>query len=58
VSEDLKKELRYYLRVLVTVALALLAAKFGIKIEPPPTTILVETAPGSPPAKVTVVNPK
>jgi hypothetical protein len=50
--------LKYYLRVAVTIIVGLLAARFGIKIEPPPATIIVETAPGSPPAKVTVVNPK
>jgi hypothetical protein len=58
VSDELKAELKYYLRVAVTIIVGLLAARFGIKIEPPPATIIVETSPGSPPAKVTVVNPK
>lgn len=34
-----KTELRYYLRVAVTLAAALLAAKYGIKLEPPPLEV-------------------
>lgn len=51
-SDELKSELRYYLRVAVTIALAIVAARYGIKIEPPPV-VVVEGG-----AKVTVVSPK
>jgi hypothetical protein len=52
VSDELKKEIRYYVRVAVTIGLALIAARLGIKIDPPPIQAQVSfLAPGDVKAK-------
>lgn len=37
--DALKTELRYYLRVAVTLAAAVIAARYGVKLEPPPLQV-------------------
>ena len=47
--EAWKVELRYYLRVAVTLAATILAARYGIKLDPPPLQVQPVTIKLDPP---------
>jgi hypothetical protein len=59
VNEEFRNEIRYYLRIAIGVALAVLGARFGIKIDPPPAPIQTPVVViQSPPTPVVASEPK